>query len=137
MWPIPIRSTSDCSARLHYRWPPHRLDPDILSIIVPPAGRFGEALRGPGSDLHACFALHHLDAPHLLPRDMAAPAEEGQDPARIGVAVASNIEAEPEAFIITIPILMRHRRALDLLRFRYGNRVGVVADAAAAGCSSM
>jgi hypothetical protein len=52
----------------------HGLDPDILVVLFLPAGGMGEARRRPGGDLHPCLAVHDLDTPHFLARDMTAAA---------------------------------------------------------------
>jgi len=79
-----------------------RLDSDTLVVLARALCRVREACSRAGSNLHPRLSLHHLDAPHFLPRDMSPMAQERQQPARIRVAVAPDIEAEPDAFLATL-----------------------------------
>ena len=59
----------------------------------------GEACGGIGCHLELRLARQDADAPDLLARHVAAAAQEGQQPFRVGPPVAPDIHAEPHAFL--------------------------------------
>src|SRR3954468_21454599 len=97
--------------RFDHRAALQREDADMRVLLVARTlRRGGEALGHPGGDLELRLAVLYLDPADLLPRHMAAAAEERQHPARIGIAVGpAEIHPEPDAFLLR-PALARHPR---------------------------
>src|SRR4051794_8196764 len=93
-----------------------RLDPDALVVFTRVPHGISKPSRRPGSNLDPRLALHHLDASHFLPRHVAPMAQERQQPARISIAVASDIETEPDPFVSTVAVAPPWTRARRLTR---------------------
>src|SRR5438309_1035434 len=70
-------------------------DADRAVLVVDPAQRGGEAVGRVPGDLEFGLPVEDADAADFPFRDMAAPADQGDEPARVGVAVAADIHLEP------------------------------------------
>jgi hypothetical protein len=81
-----------------------RLDPDPFIVIPRMPRGLAKACRGPGRNLNPRLALHDLDASHFLSRHVTPMAQKRQQPARICIAVASDVQAEPDSFLTALTI---------------------------------
>src|SRR6185436_6955852 len=84
-----------CSGSLRVQ----RLDVDVPVLRIGAADGLGEARRGAGRDLDAGLAREDLDLSDLALGDVAAPAEQRDQPLRIGVLRAADVDREPGAAV--------------------------------------
>jgi hypothetical protein len=73
-----------------------RLDADVAVAVVRPAHGGSETLRNPLRDLKLRVAVEDPDRADLVLGDVAAAADEGDQPFRIGVGLAPDPQAEPD-----------------------------------------
>ena len=69
----------------------------IFGAGLPGGG--GKTLRSIRRDFHHGFLAKDTDTPDFLARQMPTPAQERQQPTRIGIAIAPDIEPEPHTFL--------------------------------------
>jgi hypothetical protein len=103
-----------------------RLDIDFRILARRMAGRSSEAFSGIGRHFELRLIAQNADPPDFLARYMAAPAQEGQQPTRIGIAIAPNIHAEPNALAALGRIILCASFAPRFTAFRalFGNFLG-------------
>ena len=113
----------------------HNLDTVVSDGRAP--HRFPEAVRHAGRNFKQRFARGNPDRADVAPADVAAAAQQRQDPARIGILVATGIEAEPHGVLepgtrtarrlrafITQQILRRRQPRAVRVHKRGGNFLG-------------
>src|SRR5829696_3440156 len=73
-----------------------RLDPDAGRARIRAARGLGEAGGRRAGDLEPRLAREDLDLADVLAGDLAAPAQEREDPARVRLLVATDRQPEPD-----------------------------------------
>src|SRR3546814_11882944 len=83
------------------RRPPRSTRTDTLFPYTPLFRSIGD---GPGHFEHR-FICRDPDGTDLAARDVSPAAEQGQDPARIGILPATDLHAEPHRILEAWPVL--------------------------------
>jgi hypothetical protein len=71
-------------------------DADVGRAWVALPGGEGELVRGLARDLELTGLRAHANGADLAPRDAAAPADEGQQPAGLGLLAAAEVDLEED-----------------------------------------
>src|SRR3546814_16328716 len=88
----------------------------VLAVLVRGAHHgFGEAIGDRTRDVEHRFLGTDADRADFVLAPMAAAAEQGPDPARVGVLVAADVQAEPDAGLEPVPEVAAPFRPPDTL----------------------
>lgn len=94
------RATAD--GRTARRWRDGKAAFILCAGFQRAAQRVGDTVRNAARDFHKAFVHADADRTDISPRHMCATAQQGQQPARIGIVPAPGIDAEPHAILETL-----------------------------------